>query len=97
MRWQFKGKTPLSIKILFGLMIVNLAGQLGVAYAIPHWAPLQPDAVHSYLIHLRGSPAYFVHPWLGAYFEYGFWSHFVLLGLAFFIAWIHRGELERIS
>lgn len=97
MRWQFKGETPLSIKILFALMIVNLAGQLGAAYAIPRWAPLQPDAVYSCPIHLRGSPAYFVQPWLGAYFEYGFWSHFVLLGLAFVEAWIHRDELERTS
>lgn len=97
MRWQFKGKTPLSIKILLGLMIVNLAGQLGLAYAIPHWAPLQPDDMHTYLIHFRGSPAYFVQRWLGAYFEYGFWSHFVLLGLAFVVAWIHRDELDRIS
>ncbi|HUA16307.1 MAG TPA: hypothetical protein VMG31_13505 [Verrucomicrobiae bacterium] len=97
MRWRFKGSTPVSIKVLFALMVFNFAGQLATAYAVPHWAALQSDAAHSYLIHLRGSPAYFVQPWLGAYFDYGFWLHFVLLGLAFLMAWIHRDELERIG
>jgi hypothetical protein len=91
------GKAPASFKVLLALLGFNFVGQFAAFYAIPRWSPLRPDAAHSYLIRFRGGAVYFVQPWLGKYFFYGFCAHFVLLALAFLIAWLHRDELERVS
>jgi hypothetical protein len=50
-----------------------------------------------YLIRFRGGAVYFVQPWLGKYFSYGFAAHFVLLAFMFVILWLHRDEVERVS
>jgi hypothetical protein len=96
MRWQFKDKAPVSIKIVFGLLGVNFLGQLATSYAIPRWSPITPDLAHPYLVRFKGFAGYFVQPWLGRYFEYGFWLHFVLLALFFVMLWFYRDEIERI-
>lgn len=96
-RWQFKGEAPTSFKVVFAVLGVNLLGQFAASYAIPRWSRIRPDAVHSYLIRFKGGAVYFVQPWLGKYFSYGFWSHFILLALMLLIVWIHRDEVERIS
>jgi len=97
MRWQFKGETPVSIKVLFPLFIANLVFQLAAAFLIPRWSPIRPDGAHSYAIRFSGGAVYFVQPWLGTYFDYGFWAHFALLALIFIIMWFHRDELERVG
>ena len=96
MRWQFKGKTPVSILAVFALLGVNLVGQLATSWAIPQWSPITPDAEHSYFVHFKGFAGYYVQPWLGRYFEYGFWLHFVLLGIVFLLVWIYRKQIERV-
>jgi hypothetical protein len=95
-RWQFKGEAPASFKVLFTLLGINFLGQMAAFCAIPRWWPIRPDAAHSYLIRFKGGAVYFVQPWLGKYFVYGFWAHFVLLALGFLICWLHRDELERV-
>ena len=96
-RWQFKGEAPTSFKVVFTLLGMNLLAQFAAFYAIPRWSPIRPDVAHSYLIRFKGGAVYFVQPWLGKYFLYGFCGHFVLLALGCVIAWLHRDELERIS
>jgi len=95
-RWQFKENAPVSFKVLFTLLAINFLGQFAADYAIRRWSPIRPDAAHSYLIRFKGGAVYFVQPWLGKYFDYGFWAHFVLLALGFLICWLHRDELERV-
>jgi hypothetical protein len=95
-RWQFKGKAPASIKVVFALVSINFLGQLATSYAIPRWSPITPDATHPYPVHFKGAAGYFVQPWLGRYFEYGFWVHFALLALFFLMVWFHRDKIERI-
>lgn len=97
MRWQFKGKAPVSFKVLFALLGVNFLGQFGTSWAIPRRSPTMPDFAHSYPIRFRGGAVYFVQPWLGKYFYYGFASHFVLLALMVLIMWLHRDEIERVG
>jgi len=97
MRWQFKGKTPASCKVLFALFGINFLGQFGTSWAIPRWSPTMPDFSHSYPIRFKGGAVFFVQPWLGKYCDYGFWAGFVLLALFFLIMWFHRDEVERIS
>ena len=97
MRWQFKGEAPASFKMFFALFGINFVGQSAAFYAIPRWSPIRSDAAHSYLIRFRGGAVYFVQPWLGKYFFYGFAAHFVLLALMFVIMWLHRDEVERVS
>jgi len=96
MRWQFTGKAPTSFKVLFGLLGINFLGQQAAFYAIRRWSPAHQDAAHSYFIRFKGGSVYFVQPWLGKYFDYGFWAHFVLLALLFLIFWLHRDEVERV-
>jgi hypothetical protein len=96
MRWQFKGKTPWWAKILAGLLVLNIFMQIATAYWIPTWAPVQSDPVHSYRIHFRGGPTYFVQPWLGTFSEYGLYAGFVLLAVFALLLWLNRDQLERI-
>jgi hypothetical protein len=96
MRWQFKEKEPVSLKVLFALLGINLLGQFAAVYAIPRRSPIRPDAAHSYLIRFKGGAVYFVQPWLGKYCDYGFWAHFILLALMFLIFWFHRDQIERV-
>jgi glycerol-3-phosphate acyltransferase PlsY len=96
MKWQFKGKPPASIYVIFVLLWVNLLGQMATSFLIPKWSPITPDAVHSYFVRFKGMAGYYVEPWLGAYFVYGFWLHFVLLALLFLLFWLHRDEIERV-
>lgn len=97
MRWQFKGKAPLPIKIVFALLGLNFLGQIAASYAIPRWSPITADAAHPYFVRYQGAAGYFVQPWLGMYSEYGFWLHFVLLALFFFLMlWVYRDRIERI-
>ncbi len=95
-RWQFKGKAPASIKAVFAVVSINFLGLAATSYAIPRWSPITSDATHSYPVHFKGSAGYFVEPWLGRYFEYGFWAHFALLALFFLMLWFHRDKIERI-
>lgn len=96
MRFQFKGKTPAWALILTGLLLINIITQIVAAYWIPHWAPIQPDLTHSYQIRFRGGPSYFVQPWLGAYFDYGFYAGLALVGLFGLLLWLNRDKIERI-
>ena len=96
MRWQFKGKTPASIIVVFALLGINFVGQWATSYLIPKSSPTTPDAAHPYFIHFKGAAGYFVQPWLGMYFQYGFWLHFVLFALFFLMLWVYRDQIERI-
>ena len=96
MSWRFKGKTPLSITLVFALLGLNFLGQLATSYIIPRISPVTADAAHPYLVRFKGLAGYFVQPWLGFYFEYGFGMHFVLLALFFLMVWVHRDEIERV-
>lgn len=98
MRWQFKGKIPGWAYTLTVLLLVHLVLQIVAAYWIPSWAPVQADSAHSYPIRFRGAgPTFFVQPWLGRYFDYGFYFGFVLLGLFLLLLWLNRDALERIG
>jgi hypothetical protein len=96
MRLQFKGKTPVPIIAVFALLGVNLLGQMATSYLIPKWSPITADAAHPYFVHYSRFAGYYVDPWLGRYFVYGFWTHFVLLALFFLLLWIYRSQIERI-
>jgi hypothetical protein len=93
--WQFKGSTPVWAKILAGVLVVNTLLQLAASFSIPRWSPLQPDDFHSYPIRQRGSPTFFVQPWLGVYSDYGLYAGFALLLLFFLLLLINRDQLER--
>jgi hypothetical protein len=93
---QFKGKTPAWAYVLIPLFVTHSFLQIVAAYWIPHWAPVQPDPAHFYRIQFRGGPTYFVQPWLGAYFDYGFYVGFVLLGIFLLLLWLNRDKIERI-
>jgi FtsH-binding integral membrane protein len=96
MSWRFKGNTPLSIKVVFALVAVNFLGQLAASFVIPRISPITADAAHSYFVRFKGAAGYYVTPWLGMYFDYGFWTHFVLLAAFFLMVWVHRDQIERI-
>lgn len=96
MSFRFKGKTPAVIKVVFARLCVNGLGQLVTSYAIPRWSPITPDAAHPYMVRFKGFAGYFVQPWLGMYFEYGYWTHLVLLALFFVMLWLYRDQIERI-
>lgn len=77
--------------------MLNMLLQIATAYWIARWAPIQADPAHSYRIHGRGGPTYFVQPWLGAYSDYGLYLGFALLVLFGLLLWVNRDQLERIS
>jgi hypothetical protein len=94
--WRFKGKTPPWANILATVIVVNTVLLLATSFAIPRWSPVQRDNVHSYPIHFRGGPTFFVQPWLGAYSDYGYYAGFGFLALFFLLLWLYRDRLERI-
>jgi hypothetical protein len=95
-RLRFKGKAPAWALILTGLLLLNIFLQVAAAYWIPHWAPTQPDPVHSYKIQFRGGPAYFVQSWLGALSDYGFYAGLALVLVFVLLLWLNRDKIERI-
>ncbi|HEY6338585.1 MAG TPA: hypothetical protein VIW68_08850 [Candidatus Sulfotelmatobacter sp.] len=97
MRWQFKGKAPLPFKVVFALFGINLVALIGTVYAVPRWWPSRPDPAHWYAIRFKGGAVFFVQPWLGKYFAYGFWGGFGLLAFMFLIMWLHRDDVERVD
>jgi len=96
MKLQFKGKTPVAIKVTFALVGLNFLGQLATSFLIPKWSPITPDEAHSYLVHYKGFAGYYVQPWVGLYFVYGFWLHFILLAVFFLMMWLYRDQIERV-
>ncbi|MGC2474764.1 MAG: hypothetical protein WA485_10545 [Candidatus Sulfotelmatobacter sp.] len=95
MSFRFKSKAPVLIKVVFALLCVNALGQLATSFAIPRWSPIAPDAAHPYMVHFKGLAGYFVQPWLGMYFDYGYWTHLILLALFFVTLWVYRDQIER--
>jgi hypothetical protein len=82
---------------MFVVLMCDVVAQLGTGFAVSHWAPRAPDAVHSYPIRWRGGTVTFVQPWLGKYFEYGFWAVFVLMAMLFLVQWWCRDQVEKIG
>jgi len=97
MNWQFKDGTPIWAWILAVLLILNIALQIATAYGVPRWAPVRADLIHSYPIRYHGGPTYFVQPWLGLYFDYGFEAAFGLLAIFIVLLFLNRDKLERVS
>ena len=97
MRLQFKGKTPVSVTVLFVLMFSNFCVHLVTLYVVTKWWPVSPDVVHSQAMPFRGGGRIFVQPWLGSALEYSFWATFVILALLFVMMWVHRADIERVS
>ena len=97
MKWQFKGRAPAWAYVLAVLLLANIVFQLVTAYWIPSWAPVRPDAVHSYPVRFRGGPTFFVPPWLGTYFDYDIYVGFALVSLFGILLWLHRDKLERVG
>jgi hypothetical protein len=95
-KWQFKGETPLWAKILAGVLFLNILLQVVSSYGIPRWTPIHPDAVHSYAIHYRGGPTFYVQPWIGLYVDYGVYLGFAVLVLFLVLLWINRDQLEQV-
>lgn len=93
--WDPKGWAAVAVYTTFAVLMINFLGEFGAGFAIPRWCPTRPDAMHSYAIRFKGGSVYFVQPWLGKYFVYGFWAHFILLGFIFLLMWLHRNEVER--
>jgi hypothetical protein len=93
---QFKGETPVWAKVLVALMLVNAVLQIAAGYWVPNHAPIYPDASHPYRIQARGGPPYFVQPWVGLYYDYGFYAVFVLIGVFLLLLWINRDKIERV-
>jgi hypothetical protein len=96
MRWHFKGKAPISFKVVFALFGMNVAAQIATTYAIQKWSPTRADAVHSYLVRFKGDSVYFVQQWVGNYFFYGGKANYVFLAVLFLIFFIHRDQVERV-
>ncbi|MFZ0734606.1 MAG: hypothetical protein WAM79_19965 [Candidatus Sulfotelmatobacter sp.] len=96
MKWQFKDRTPAWAWILAVILILNIALQIATAYGVPRWAPVRADLIDSYPIRYQGGPTYFVQPWLGLYFDYGFEAGFGLLALFIVLLFLNRDNLERV-
>lgn len=95
-RWQFKGETPTSVKIVMPLFFAAMALNLAAWWSIPEWSPTVPDAAHSVPIRFKGGTAYFVQPWLAKTAHDSNWLAGGLGGVCFMLFWLHRDELERL-
>lgn len=95
--WRFKGKTPVSFKVLLSVVIINLATQMILIFTLPKWGRYLPDLTHSYPITLKGRGLYFVQPWLGHYVSQGLWINFVLIAALLVVLWNNRPRMEGTS
>jgi hypothetical protein len=95
-RWQFKEKTPTSVKVVMLLFFAVLAVNLAAWWSIPEWSPRVPDAVHSVPIRFKGGVIYFVQPWLAKTARDANWLAIGLGAAGFVLFWLHRDELERL-
>ena len=95
-RWQFKEKTPTSVKVVMPLFFAVLMVNLAAWWSIPEWSLKAPDAVHSVPIQFRGGATYFVQPWLARLAHDSNWLAAGLGALCAMLFWLHRDELVRL-
>lgn len=95
-RWQFKGKTPTSVKVVMLLFFAVLAVNLAAWWSILEWSPTVPDALHSVPIRFKGGVIYFVQSWLVKTARDANWLAIALGAACFVLFWLHRDELERL-
>jgi hypothetical protein len=95
-RWQFKDKAPLPFKVVLAAFAANVAAQIGSSYAIPHWFPSAPDALHSYGV-FKAGVTYFVQPWLGKCLDYAARANYIFFALLLLILWFYRQQIERVD
>ena len=97
MRWQFKGKTPVSVMVVMLLFFAVMVVDLAASWSIPEWSPTTPDLGHSIPVRWKGGVTYYTQPWLARLVHDGDWLA-VGLGVACFVLfWLHRDELERLG
>jgi hypothetical protein len=95
-RWQFKGKTPSSVKVVMLLFFAALGVNLAAWWSIPEWSPRVPGAVHSLPIQFKGGAIYFAQPWLAKTARDTNWLPAGLGAVCVVHLWLHRDELERL-
>jgi hypothetical protein len=95
-RWQFKGKTPLSVKVVMLLFFAAVGVNLAAWWSIPEWSPTVPDAVHSLPIQFKGGTIYFVQPWLAKMARDTNGLPAGLGAVCVVLLGVHRDELERL-
>jgi hypothetical protein len=95
-RWQFKEKTPMSVKVVMPLFFAVMVLDLAAGWNIPEWSPTAPDQVHSIPMHWRGGVTYFVQPWLATLLHDADWCAGGLGAISALLFWLHRDELERV-
>ena len=79
--FEFPNGTPRPFKVAIALLFANFVLNFGAGVWTEHYAPRYPRATHLFPVHFQGGLIVFVPSWLGHYLEWGFWGHFILLGM----------------
>ena len=96
-RWQFKGKTPWSVKIVLPLFIAVIWLDVALFWGISEWSPTVPDSVHSSPMRFMDGVTYFVRPSLAQVLHDLHWLAAGLGVACLLLFLLHRDELERTS
>ena len=84
-RIGFPNRTPVPAIFVTVLLFANLVGLFAVDQWVKRYAPHQPSLSFPFPVKLKPGVDAFAPSWLGRYEQWGFWLHFVLLGLVFLV------------
>jgi len=97
-RYDFPSGTPWPMKVIPLGMIVNFVGFFACDLWAERYAPRQPTIAYTTPMRFKGGVVAFVPSWLAHYVQWGFLSHFVLLGIIFLLLWwyVRNGAAVRV-
>ena len=88
--YDFPDGTPKPLQTLFAVLFTNFPVNFILSMWVERRAPRQPSSAFSYPIHFKGGLVVYVRPAMGQYLEWGFWAHFILLGMIFLMFWYYE-------
>jgi hypothetical protein len=87
--FDFPSGIPTMLKVVWGLLITNFVVNFAIGIWASSWAPRQRSSYYSYPIRFKGGIVAFVSPLIGHYLVWGFWSHFLVLGIIALLFWFY--------
>jgi len=88
--YDFPNGTPallVTVKVVF---VVNFVADFAVGIWASRWAPRQSSSYYSYPIQFKGGIVAYLPSAVGHYLVWGFWSHFLLLGIIGLLFWYYE-------
>jgi hypothetical protein len=88
--YDFPNGTPPLLVTVFVVFMVNFVADFAVGIWASRWAPRQASTYYSYPLRFKGGIIVYLPSPIGHYLVWGFWTHFLLLGIIGLLFWYYQ-------